>query len=212
MVASLGDLGWAASADTKAPRSADGEPLPWYTYPAILWLGPRLEPSAAVFEYGAGNSTLWYAARCASVLAVDHDAAWVATLRARLPANVEVLHRPTDAGDAEAAANDPYVAALDDPGAYDVVVIDGRARVSCARRALPGLRDTGIAILDNSDRPSLAPIHALAAELGMARIDFAGPVPGSGRLSTTTVFGRDLSRWLLAAPPLPLLGYAGTDG
>jgi hypothetical protein len=210
MLDALNGLGWGASARAKAPVGPDGEPLPWYTYPAILWLGPRLPADAAVFEYGAGNSTLWYAARCARVRSVDHDRTWVDAISARMPANVELLHRPTGGDDVEAPAGDEYVEAIGAPDAYDVVVIDGRARVACARRALPALRGDALAILDNADRPSLDPVLRLAAELGLARIDFTGPVPGSGRLSTTTVLGRELGRWLAAAPPLPHLGYDGS--
>ena len=211
MLASLGDLGWHASARAKAPVDAEGHPLPWYAYPAILWLGPRLAPSLRVFEYGAGNSTLWYAERCAAVTSVEHDPGWVATLRQRLPANVELLHRATTGDAVDAPDDDPYVTALEDPGAFDIVVIDGRARLACARRVLPRLAPNALAILDNADRRSLAAILALAAELHLARIDFTGPAPGSGRLGTTTVLGRDLGRWLQQAPELPQLGYDGDD-
>jgi hypothetical protein len=210
LLAGLSDLGWQASARANAPIDAGGAPLPWYTYPAILWLEPRLPRTARVFEYGAGNSTLWYAARAAQVTSVDHDRAWIDSLQPRVPGNVQLLQRDTLGDDAEADEDDPYVVALEDPAAHDVVVIDGRARIACARHALPRLAPEAIAIVDNADRTRLAPLLALAGELGLQRIDFSGPVPGTGRLSTTTVLGRDLRPWLEASPPLPQLGYDGT--
>lgn len=210
MLDGLRSLGWHASAAARQPVDEQGRPVPWYTYPAILWLDPRVPATARVFEYGAGNSTRWYAERVAAVRSVDHDERWVAALRPQVPANVELVHQPTRGDLLEAPDDDPYVTALEDPGAWDVVVIDGRARNACARRTLPALHDHAIAIVDNSDRPGLAPTLELAGALGLRRIDFSGPAPGSGRLGTTTVLGRDLDAWLSPAPALPLLGYEGS--
>jgi len=209
LLAGLHDLGWHRSAIERAPVDAAGRPIPWFTYPALLWLGPRLNSSLRVFEYGAGNSTRWFAGRCASVTSVDHDPRWIDALRPEVPAHVELLFRSTAGDDLEAPAGDPYVEAIGNVASYDVVVIDGRARVACARRALPHLAPDAIAILDNADRPSLAPVLGLAAELGLQRIDFSGPVPGAGRLSTTSVLGAELTRWVTPAPALPQLGYEG---
>lgn len=38
----------------------DGNPIPWYTYPAIEFLNSLDFSSKNVFEYGTGNSTLWW--------------------------------------------------------------------------------------------------------------------------------------------------------
>jgi predicted O-methyltransferase YrrM len=54
-----------------------------------------------------------------------------------------------------------YVGAIDDvPGQFDLVVVDGRARVACARRALPRLAPDGVLLLDNANRDEYAPIVA----------------------------------------------------
>jgi hypothetical protein len=181
--------------------------VPWYSYPAILWLDGRLPATARVFEYGAGNSTRWFAARSAVVAAVDHDRAWVDRISPTLPSNASVSWRawsPTDL--------DAYVTSIDDfDPPYDVVVVDGVARTAALRLALERVRPDGIVILDNADRPSLAGGLAHASETGFLRIDFSGPVPGSGRFGTTTILGRDLTRWLRPAPELPLLGYERDD-
>jgi hypothetical protein len=41
-----------------------------------------------VFEYGSGNSTLWWVRR---VVACEHDAGWARRLSPDLPANVELM-------------------------------------------------------------------------------------------------------------------------
>jgi hypothetical protein len=209
LLAALHELGWHRSALARAPVDAAGAPVPWFTYAAILWLEPRLDPSMRVFEYGAGNSTRWFAARCAQVTSVDHDRAWIDRLRPQVPRHVELLARSSSGDDVDAPAGDEYVEAIGDVAAYDVVVIDGRSRLACARRALPHLAPQALAVVDNADRPSLAPVLALASQLGLQRIDLSGPVPGAGRLATTTVLGRDLTRWVTPAPTLPQLGYEG---
>ena len=209
MMVALQQLGWQRSARSKAPVDALGDPLPWYTYPAIAWLGPRLRDTDAVFEFGCGNSTLWYAARVASVRSVEHSEEWASHVRASLPANASTI-TVADPGDGtEVAATHPYVAALRDAGTdrYDVIVVDGRVRVSSVEAALDHLSDDGLLVLDNSDRPQYRPAFELADAAGLGRIDFSGPVPGSGRLSTTTMFLRGSARWLRATPALPHLGY-----
>jgi hypothetical protein len=46
-----------------------------------------------------------------------------------------------------------YVAAIDQvDGAFDLVVIDGRAREACLARAVPRIKPDGIILFDNSHR------------------------------------------------------------
>jgi hypothetical protein len=209
MLAALRDLGWQRSAREGQPVTATGQPLPWYTYAAVSWLGPRLRPVDRVFEFGSGNSTLWFAQRVKAVVSVEHDPTWAARVRARLPANAELLVRADPGPEPTAPEGDAYVSALSESAKapYDVIVVDGRARVSCMAAALQCVVPDGLVVLDNADRPSLRPAHELAGNAGFGRIDFLGPVPGSGRLSVTSVFSSAPSRWLEVDAPLPQVGY-----
>jgi hypothetical protein len=209
MLASLDDLGWQRSARARAPVTADGAPLPWFTYAAISWLGPRLRSADRVFEYGSGNSSLWFAARVSSVTTVEHDQAWADRLASQLPANVELRVRPDPGSDTIAPLDHTYITALSEEadGDFDVIVVDARARATCLEVAVPKLAATGLLVLDNADRPQFRPALDLLHEGGLGRIDFLGPVPGSGRLSVTSVFGRDLRRWLDVNAALPHVGY-----
>lgn len=67
----LREEGWLRSYREGVPVRRSGEPIPWYTYSAIAFLDERLPGDATVFEFGAGYSTLWYAARCSRVVAVE---------------------------------------------------------------------------------------------------------------------------------------------
>ena len=69
---------------------SDGAPLPWFTYAAIEFLAERVDRSWRVFEYGAGNGTLWWSARVREVHAVEADAGWHAALAPRLLATARI--------------------------------------------------------------------------------------------------------------------------
>jgi hypothetical protein len=168
------------------------------TYPAIDWLDSVLAPGYEVFEYGMGGSTMWFAARVAHVTGVDHNREWVQSLR--LPANVTAKVAPCLGDLLRADAQDPYVRAID--GAdwkYDIVLIDGMARLSCVSAAHRALAPTGLVIFDNSDKPTNAPARQELTELGYSRIDFCGTRPGSGFLGCTSVYSRTMDQWLRRA-------------
>lgn len=208
LLVSLSELGWSQSARRGMPIDADGQPVPWFSYGATMWLQARVGESATVFEYGAGQSTLWFAGRVGTIVSVESDEGWASRLRPELPANAEVLVRRCQGDSATAPAGDPYVAAIAErDDTYDVVVVDGLARVTCMEAASAHVARAGIIILDNADRPAYRAALALMNERGFGRLDFVGPVPGAGRQGTTSVFGRDLAPWLSADVPLPHLGY-----
>lgn len=71
----LGAQGWARSVDQDAAVNIEG-PIPWYTYPAITELARITPATARVFEYGSGNSSLWWRRHAAEVVSVEHDPVW----------------------------------------------------------------------------------------------------------------------------------------
>lgn len=83
-----------------------------------------------------------------------------------------------------------YASSVDDlpDRSFDLALIDGRARLACTRHALPKIRPGGVLVLDNSERPTYEPIHALLAEAGAARTDFTGIGAPSGRTWSTTIY------------------------
>jgi hypothetical protein len=142
--------------------------VPWWTYRAVdeveRWLGARPQP-ARVFEYGSGASTVWLARRTASVTSVEHHVEFAGLMRDLLEPveNATLLVRPavpsatpTVPSAKEGYAGQDftaYVAALDETeGEYDLVVVDGRAREECLRRALPRLAGDGLVVFDNTRR------------------------------------------------------------
>lgn len=76
--------GWKRSYLAQKPVDKDGNPLPWYTYGAIEFLSAIVRPHMKVFEYGSGQSTLWWS-RMASISAVEHDSEWFQQISALVP-------------------------------------------------------------------------------------------------------------------------------
>lgn len=125
---------------------SEGKPIPWFPYPVIDFLSSRVHADMTVFEFGSGNSTLWWSKRVARVISCEHDAAYYESMTDNLPGNVDYLHR--------SIVNDSSVyedTIRDYPKQVDVVVIDGVRRTKCARNCLSALKENGVIIFDNSD-------------------------------------------------------------
>ena len=181
----LKDDGWNRSLAAGVPVDAGGRPLPWINYPAIDFLARRVRSDMSVFEYGCGHSTLWWAERVREVVACDHDLAWIERIRPRTPPNVTLRHVALEYG------GDYCRVVAERPGRFDVVVIDGRDRVNCARHALTGLAPGGVIVWDNTDREEYRPGFEALAAAGFRRVEFMGLAPTLNEKLETSVFYRD---------------------
>ncbi|HAS81814.1 MAG TPA: hypothetical protein DCS43_03855 [Verrucomicrobia bacterium] len=173
----LDKLGYAESVSTKVPCDAKGLPLPWYTYPAIAFLRQFALGDCSVFEWGCGNSSLFYAARCRSVRSIDIAAQWVERVRQNAPDNLAIHHRPV----AE------FPACIGEFGeSYDIIVIDAERRLDCARESVKYIKPGGLIIVDNADNsPETC---ALLRTEGLLQIDFTGFGPVCPYRWTTSLF------------------------
>lgn len=159
-----------------------GKPLPWYTYPAIEYLETLDFSDCRVFEYGAGNSSLYWAARARTVTSVEDNPQWHDQVRAgALPNQTLLLRRDAHA----------YAAAIANDGSrYEVIVIDGNYRLECTRAAIRHLDPAGMIVLDNSDRDTERPCSAMLRNAGFIQVDFCGFGPINGYRWSTSVFFR----------------------
>lgn len=179
----LRDKGWMQSFYSKRSVDAAGKPLPWLTYPLIDFLAPRLNKSMDVFEFGAGNSTHWFAEKVAQVHAVEHENEWVKILISQgLPANAQLHLRPLNEGYASLVAE----LSID----FDIILIDGRMRNACTKHAVKALKPNGVIIFDNSDRLDYDESYAFLIENDFKRIDFWGISPITPITTCTSVFYR----------------------
>ena len=163
----LHDDGWFRSFTAGESVDAEGRPLPWLCYPVIEFLSGRLRADMSVFEYGCGNSTLWWAARVREVISCEHDPAWYERMRPRIPPNVTLRQVDLDGG-AYARTVSEY------PGRFDIVMLDGRDRVNCAIHAVGALKPGGVILWDNSDRAEYQVGYDHLARLGFRKLPFIG--------------------------------------
>jgi hypothetical protein len=96
-------------------------------------------------------------------------------------------------------------------GSYDLILVDGRARMDCLRIAAQLLRPKGALVLDNSERDRYQRGRALVPE-EWRRLDFPGMCPYLWETSQTTVWVRPSGRALGAPHQTRSHGRRGIDG
>jgi hypothetical protein len=177
----LAQQGWVVSRRTSQSIDAAGNPLPWYTYPAIRFLENRLPTGLDVLEFGSGNSTLWWMARAKFVLSVETDHVWAEHVRNRLSSNTLV----------RLAKEEDFLQTVQSVGQkFDVIVIDGAARNACAGFVSELITESGVVIWDNSDREEYAPGFDVLLKQGFKRVDFIGMGPINIYEWSTSIFYR----------------------
>lgn len=175
---------------------ATGGAVPWYTYPAIQYLSSFDFGNCDVFEFGSGNSSLFWASRARSVVSVEIDKEWFEAGDRNKQPNQTLLYRPDAPG---------YVHALTEQGRlFDVIVIDGNWRDQCVQVAPRHLRVGGMIVLDNSDRILELECGKVLREEGFIEVDFSGFGPINGYCWTTSVFMKtpDLQRNFQGPSPI----------
>lgn len=172
------DFGMYRSARDWSAVDRLGNPIPWYSYPAIEYLNQLDFCTKSVFEYGSGNSTLYWAARCKSLVAIEDHPEWFGNIRSQLPGNVDYRLFPE---------KDRYVEAINGFGdPFNVIIVDGNHRNECARQARRKLADDGIIILDNSDWYEETAKFLRSTDL--IEVDMSGFGPINFYTSTTSFF------------------------
>ena len=212
----LTQSGWLESAESKLATRL-GQPIPWFTYSAISFLERELTPDLAMFEYGGGQSSLYWANRLRKLVSVDHDPAFGSLIRPMLPAHatfqIVAENAPLSDRLAHLMTELPTFA---DPGrtiqtyrsgqlnldfrsyglqileypsnSFDVVVINGMARNLSTWAAIRHFQRNGFIIFDNSDRDFYRDAYHLLEEAGYRRIDFRGIGPINPYEWCTSVF------------------------
>lgn len=181
----LFDIGWTNSIISGDIVDKSNNPIPWVTYPFIEFIGERLNHSLEIFEFGCGNSTLYYAPKVGRVTSVENDRAWFDKIKNSVPANVQLFF-------CELVYGGEYCKFAAGTGSkYDMIIVDGRDRVNCCINNIAALKPGGVMVLDDSERTQYKPAHDALKESGFKQIDFWGTAPAVNYLKCTTLFYRD---------------------
>ncbi len=180
----LVQTGWISSYRQLKPVDATNQPIPWVTYSFIHFISQRLQPDFSVFEFGSGNSTMYYGARVRKVTAIEHETGWHAQISKQVPANVKVELVALD-------TNGNYAGFASRTGEkYDVIIVDGRDRVNCVKRSVEALSARGVMVLDDAEREEYKAGIDFMLQKGFRQLDFWGIAPGVFMDKSTTIFYR----------------------
>lgn len=178
----LTDVGWFKAFDSRQAVDGQGNPIPWVTYSFIDFIQNRLHSQLAVFEYGSGNSTLFYAKKVKRVVSVEHDESWYRKLSGKKIENAQLIFCRLDMG----GLYSKKAASLNEK--FDVIIVDGRDRVNCCIHAINALTEHGVIVLDDSEREVYEDARLFLAEKGFKEIPFSGISPGLFYEKCTSVF------------------------
>jgi hypothetical protein len=158
--------------------------LPWLTPDAISVLNKLLQSDFTALEYGSGRSTLFFSGKVKSLHSVEHNKEWYEQVKALIADsrqnNIQLTLIPPDktplpirlSSEQQVFSNekaypnpdavfDSYVNYISsfEANYFDFVLIDGRARKSCALEAVHKLKSGGLMVLDNSERLRYRAVH-----------------------------------------------------
>ena len=134
----------------------------------IDYIKSILKPDFTVLEWGAGGSTFTFPSLVKEYYSIEHDQKWYEKIKSQVADNV-ILHFVTPnkpyrgnmvkGEDGTYAQFKDYVDVVHKIGKkFDLILIDGRARVDCAKACLPYLKEGGLVLIHDFQRPWYKPV------------------------------------------------------
>jgi spore coat polysaccharide biosynthesis protein SpsF (cytidylyltransferase family) len=161
----------------------DGTVNPWIGRTAIDLIKNHLNKRLKVFEWGMGNSTLFWSEYVLSVISVEHNKEWYEKMCHIVPQNVECRYRELEYGGKYCEE------ILNTNDVFDIIMIDGRDRVNCAKNAVKKLQSGGVIIWDNSERESYRPGFEYLKSQGFKQLELNSVIYGlPGITCYTSIF------------------------
>lgn len=178
----LFDSGWINSFNEDKPLDKDGNTIPWISLPLFDFIKERIAKDFDIFEFGAGNSTLYFSPKINSIDSVEHDKDWAEFLQTKNLKNWTLYIKDINNGN-------EYEKAIElSNKKYDIIIVDGRKRVACTKESIHHLKENGVVILDDSHRERYAEALSFMKENGFKKLDFWGIGPGIIHTKNSTLF------------------------
>lgn len=137
-------------------------PIMFNNQDEVDFLRKNLRLCDTVLEYGSGGSTLEIAKHVKQLYSIEHNKEWYDKVKALMPNNVGLHYEPRNKQeksghdgtleDYKNYVNAPFFFLPDI--LYDVIFIDGRARVACAKCAVSLLKPDGIILIHDYRNPT----------------------------------------------------------
>ena len=179
----------------------NGKPIPWYTYPALDFLCQFDYSHDIVFEFGSGNSSLYWADRCKKVYSIEDNENWYKQVNQQKRGNQEITL---------IESKEEYINSIkkisDKP---TIVIIDAKYRYECAKAVADFVDDDALIILDNSDWFPETCKYLRSKKY--FQIDFSGFGPIVSFTTTTSLFFTSSYKFIPHSDRQPLLSPGGKD-
>lgn len=178
----LSEVGWFESFLLLQSVDKNKNPIPWFSYPFIDFLTPRLKKNLVLFEFGSGNSTLFFAKMVKEVISVEHNKEWYKIVNNAKPSNVKLVQTESD------SVTD-YVEYFNNlKEKVDIIIVDGLHRNDCLINAINKLSENGVIILDDSERSEYQNGFDFILGNGFKSLEFWGIAPTVLFKKCTTLF------------------------
>lgn len=178
----LNEIGWFESFKAQKSIDRNGNPIPWFSYPFIDFLTPRLTNDLVLFEFGSGNSTLFFAERVNTVISVEHNKEWYQIVNSTKPSNVKLVQTESD-------STFDYLKYFNNLiEKVDIIIVDGLHRNECLINSVNKLSENGVIILDDSERSEYQNGIDFIINNGFKSLEFWGIAPTILFKKCTTVF------------------------
>jgi hypothetical protein len=174
------DLGHSLSSRSYESVDGNNKPVPWITYPAINYIENLELKNKEVFEYGCGNSTLYFAKRSKRIVSVENNLHWYKKIKEKSKKynNLFLEYKNNEKSYSRHIRESSKK--------FDLILIDGMFRFACTKEAVKKLNTGGIILVDNIDRyPNIC---SYLKSKGFTQIDMKGFNPINYYLSTTAIF------------------------
>ncbi len=179
----LCEEGWFRSLEEKKPVDKNGNPIPWFTYPAIDFLEKRLNRNLTAFEYGCGSSTLFFSERIKEIISVETNIDWYNKIKPNLNSNCNLIYYDGK------SANYKYSESIKQFfKKFDLIIIDAFDRNEVIKVSTEYLNNDGVIILDNSDVEEYKDGIEFLISRGFKKIDFWGIQAAYINKTCTTIF------------------------
>lgn len=160
-----------------------GEEIPWYTYSAIEYLNSLDFSKKNIFEYGSGNSSLYWAKKSKKVISIENDSKWFSKINNKKLINQEIILVE------EGQLYENAIKSFNE--VFDVIIIDGKRRTKCSEIIYEYLNKSSeegcMVILDNSDWYK-GTAKYIKDKFDFIEIDFHGFGPINNYTWTTSIF------------------------
>jgi predicted O-methyltransferase YrrM len=125
---------------------------PWMHPKEVELINKFLGKDKIMLEWGSGGSTIYFSKRVKKLYSIEHNKEYCNKLNGLTPKNTNLYcippNKTIDIIDSDFSSYENYITKTNDfKEKFDVILIDGRARVECAKQSLKLIKENGVVLI-----------------------------------------------------------------